>query len=507
MERMASSIAAEANVAAPLIEKRLRRRELLPEGAHGIVLGLDRGSVPMAEERPAGKAPATRRRKRKQPYERKPPPPIDVKDPLLTPVAPAPHVLGGFRDALAMVASRSVELAVALQEVQRAEGLTRQALGAALTTVNLTGTLKHDLIRKDVTSVDYGASAQSGSLVSTTATVPSSPTALATLTATQPIFAPRAWHAIGTAERSIDVARMSAENVRRTILTAVANAIVGVVTAERVAEINRLGLKTSLERLELTQRRSRLGSGTRLDVVRAEQDVTTARAQIVTGDESLRQAREALGLSLGSTEAFGVLPSISIDGVEEALRDACKPGTPETRPDVLSARASVEVAERTVKEAKLGFSPTANVSTSMSYSSEQLQNTLHYAWSIQGVLAIPIWDGGARYGEIRAAKANAESQRQKLEGTRRQATLDTVQSLRSVDVAEQARVQSAATRDLARESSRLTQAAYESGAATSFELVDAGRQLRAAELDLVLKEFGVVKGRMAALLAAATCTM
>ena len=65
----------------------------------------------------------------------------------------------------------------------------------------------------------------------------------------------------------------------------------------------------------------------------------------------------------------------------------------------------------------------------------------------------------------------------------------------------------AATRDLARESSRLTQAAYESGAATSFELVDAGRQLRAAELDLVLKEFGVVKGRMAALLAAATCTM
>lgn len=78
MERMACSIAAEANVAAPLIEKRLRRRELLPEGAHGIVLGLDRGSVPMAEERPAGKAPATRRRKRKQPYERKPPPPIDV---------------------------------------------------------------------------------------------------------------------------------------------------------------------------------------------------------------------------------------------------------------------------------------------------------------------------------------------------------------------------------------------------------------------------------------------
>jgi outer membrane protein TolC len=435
------------------------------------------------------------------------PPPIDVKDPLLAPVAPAPHVLGGFRDALDLVASRSIELAVALKEIERAEGLTRQALGAALTTVTATGTVKADLIRKDVTSVDYAASAQSGAVVNTTTTVPPTPTALASLTATQPIFAPRAWHAIGTARRSVEVARLSSENVRRTILTAVANAIVGVVTAERVAEINRVGLKTALERLELTQRRARLGSGTRLDVVRAEQDVTSARAQIVTGDESLRLAREALGLSLGSTDAYGVLPTISIDGIEQALHDACKPGTPETRPDVLSARAQVEVAERTVKEARLGFSPTAAVSSTFSYSSEQMQNTLHYAWSVQGVLTVPIWDGGSRYGEIRAAKATSESQRARLEGTRRQATLDAIQAQRSVDVADQARAQSTATRDLARESSRLTQAAYESGAATSFELVDAGRQLRQAELDLVLKEFSVVKARMAALLATATCTM
>lgn len=436
-----------------------------------------------------------------------PPPPIEIHDPLLAPMPPAAHVLAGWRDALALVASRSVELTVALQEIERSEGLTRQALGAALTTVTASGTIKHDFIRQDVTAVDYAASVKAGSVVSSTSTVPPVAQAIATLTASQPIFAPRAWHAIGTARRSVEVTRLSADNVRRTIITAVANAIVGVVTAERVAEINRVGLKNALERLELSRRKTRLGSGTRLDVVRAEQDATLARAQIVTGDESLRQAREALGLALGTNDAYGVTPSISLDGVEQALREECQVGTAETRPDVLAAKAAVEVSERVVKEAKLGFSPTALVSSTLTYSSDSLANARNYAWSIQGVLSIPIWDGGSRYGEIRAAKASSLEQMARLDGARRQANLDAIQALRAMDVAQQTRAQSEAARDLARESARLTQLAYESGAATSFELIDAGRRQREAELDLALKEFSVVKARMAALLATATCSM
>ena len=78
MERMARQIAADADAQAPVIERAVRLQERLPDGAHGIVIGLDRGSVPMAEERAAGQPPATRRRTRSEPYVRKEPPPIDV---------------------------------------------------------------------------------------------------------------------------------------------------------------------------------------------------------------------------------------------------------------------------------------------------------------------------------------------------------------------------------------------------------------------------------------------
>jgi len=77
LERLAKRIAESATVAAPHIEAYLRRGEKLPEGAHGISMGLDRGSVPMAELRPED-SPAKPAPKRCKPRVRVAPKPIDV---------------------------------------------------------------------------------------------------------------------------------------------------------------------------------------------------------------------------------------------------------------------------------------------------------------------------------------------------------------------------------------------------------------------------------------------
>ena len=75
LERMAKAIGTEARRVAPRIEPRLRRAEVVPDGAVAMSMGLDRTSVPMEESRPAGEAPATPPRK---PYERTPPDPVNV---------------------------------------------------------------------------------------------------------------------------------------------------------------------------------------------------------------------------------------------------------------------------------------------------------------------------------------------------------------------------------------------------------------------------------------------
>lgn len=76
LERLAKRLAASAPAAVPKLEPVLRQVETLPEGAHGLVLGLDRTSVPMAEPRAAG-APKKEANRRK-PRVRNPPAPIDV---------------------------------------------------------------------------------------------------------------------------------------------------------------------------------------------------------------------------------------------------------------------------------------------------------------------------------------------------------------------------------------------------------------------------------------------
>src|SRR5690606_3651274 len=74
-ERIAKAIARDAAEQASRIEKVLVRRERIPDGARGIVMGMDRTSTPMTEELGLSAKP---RPPRKKPYQRRPPVPIEV---------------------------------------------------------------------------------------------------------------------------------------------------------------------------------------------------------------------------------------------------------------------------------------------------------------------------------------------------------------------------------------------------------------------------------------------
>lgn len=418
-------------------------------------------------------------------------PTITVNDPLLTPVPAPPKVLASWRDALTIINARSADLAIATQEVQRAEGLARQALASALGSITATGSLTHQILFSPAPAF---------------AAFFTNPAIQGSITATLPILAPATWYNARSAYMSVNSSKLSVEDKRRTVLGGVANAIVAVFTAERVAEINRVSLRSALERLDLTRRKFRLGDGTQLDVLRAEQDASNTRSTLVSGDESLRQAREALGLALGFPEAYGVPPTISLNEIEGAVQQVCAPGPLEKRADLQQMKNDLEVAKRGITGAWLLFSPTAQVSTTLNLANQTSNITQGPAtWSLQALISIPLWEGGARYGTIKIAHVNAEEAKIKLDATMRSATFEVAQALRGVTVAEQSRVVSEQSRDLAREAARLAQRAYEVGTGTSFDLVDTGQKQRAAELDLAVKEFQLIKARIGALLAASTC--
>jgi len=337
-------------------------------------------------------------------------------------------------------------------------------------------------------------------------TLPPSPQEDASIMLTQPILAPRTWYAIGTADRTIDLAKMSVDDTRRTLINGVADAIVSVVSAEQVSEINRSALKATLRRLSLTKRGVELGTGANLDTVRFEQDVTAARQTLVDGDEQLLQAREALGIVLGANEAFGVTADIKLDDIEASTGTTCKPGALKDRADIRSLYAKREISERAVTDADLEYSPTADIISTLSASSEPLVANGHGSWNVMGVITIPIWDGGVRYGDRRVAKVGVTESELAIQGAERQATVQVSQAQRAVRVAQADRDLAERARDQNKEIMRLADAAYVGGTGTSFDIVDATDKLRQAELSLAQKELTLTRAKIGALLATANCT-
>jgi outer membrane protein TolC len=317
----------------------------------------------------------------------------------------------------------------------------------------------------------------------------------------------QAWHSIGLAKDNEQVQKLNAEDTDRAVTLAVATSIVGVVAAERVSELNRIGLRTALERRELTVRKRALGVATGLDVVRADQDVSAARATLVTGDESLRRAREALGLALGFPEQVGVPRDMKLDDVVASAARTCPPGRELVdRPDIASLEKRLELADKGIKNVELSFAPTLSAGSTLATSTQGSAVGPATTWSITAILSVPIWDGGARYGALRNARALRDEASFALEAAKRGAAVEIEQARRSVSVAQASLDVARQARELAAQVDRLTQTAYRAGQGTSLELVVAASSLRQAEIELALREFDVVRARLEALFALARCS-
>jgi multidrug efflux system outer membrane protein len=428
-----------------------------------------------------------------------PPPPV-VNDAMLAPVPRPLRVVATWDEVLSYLRARSTDLKMAIDQVLQAEGVTRQALAQYLPTVTGAGTYTHNLISRSVTQLTQLPG------VVQTSRIPTPDAEAGSIQLQQDIINVQEFDEISIDELGEDAARLSVEDEKRTLALSVSNQIVSVVTAEREAEINRVGLRVALEQLEIASRKKDLGAANGLDVVRAEQNAANARATLVTGDESLRETREALGLALGVAEETGVAPDINIDALATSTMASCRAvGTVNERADIAAARVKLDVAKRNLRNVYYQFLPTVGLQSALSATSIAATGYPNPTWNVQGVLTVPIWDGGNRYGLLREARSAEDVAVQQLEALRRQAIVQVEQARRQLVVAQTSDQVAREQRDLAALNDQMTQTAYSVGQGTSLELVTASEAHRQAELNLALQDFSVVKARILAILALATC--
>jgi outer membrane protein TolC len=414
-------------------------------------------------------------------------------DPLLAPPPDAPRAVRTWEEALALLRAHSPDYRTGQETVVRAAAQTRIALASLLPIVNGQGTYTHQF---NTETIPFGGA-------SLTLPAPNVWGVAASLSWT-PVN-PRAIYGLETADRNVEVTKVAFEERRRQLAAAAVDALLGTLAAERVAELNRVGLRTSLERLVLTQTRLQYAQGIPLDVDRAQQDVAAARTLLINGDETLRQAREALGVVLGSTSPIAAPRDLPLDAFERAVASTCRLNEDlERRPDVVAARGRLELAQRQVHDAELMAAPTLGVASNLAYNTVATLGPLT-TWSVSGVLTVPIYDGGARYGLRRDALGAAAQAQEALVAARLGAVVASARAHRAVTVTTAAREQAREQRDLAQRIDQRTRDGYSHGLGTSLDLVTSAQALRQTEIALAVLDFQVAEARANAVLANAEC--
>jgi len=415
-----------------------------------------------------------------------------VSDPMLAPPEAAPAELRSWDEAIAMM-RRSPTYLTSTAEVERALAQRRIALAAVLPTLTGAAGYQHNFNSIDITS---GGAV----LVAPPPTIWS-----ASATASWNLINPRGIYGIGTADLATRVANLSLADRRRVLAGSVVSAMLATLSAGRVAELDRVGLRAALERLVLTQTRFRLSRGTELDIDRAQQDVAAARALLINGDESLRQAREALGQALGSATPLAAPAELDLEGFERSVASTCRVAADvERRADVAAASQRVAIAQRQITDAELQFAPSLAVGSTAAYASAVTLGP-NSTWAVGATLTVPLFDGGVRYGALRDARAAADEARDALASVRVEAMIEVARATRAIAVDTAARAVARDQRELAARIDARTREGYAKGVGTSLDLVTSAQALRQAEINLVLVDFELAAARAGAVLANAEC--
>jgi multidrug efflux system outer membrane protein len=249
-------------------------------------------------------------------------------------------------------------------------------------------------------------------------------------------------------------------------------------------------LQSQQASLDLTQRRLEAGASSQLDVHRARTTVETARADVARYTALTAQDENALALLLGTPVPQALRPT-NIDAISFGAADL-PPALPSqvllTRPDIAAAERELRASNANIGAARAAFFPSISLSGSAGQidpSFESLFAGAGNSWSFAPRITIPIFSGGANIARLGAAETDRDIAVAQYERSIQVAFREVADALAERGtVGEQVAAREALV-NAASGSYDISQARYREGIDSYLGLLDAQRQLYAAQQQLV----------------------
>lgn len=318
------------------------------------------------------------------------------------------------------------------------------------------------------------------------------------VTVSMPIFNGRALPLLQNAYSAVDLVQHANKQARAGLLHAIARAYYGASTTKRLVSIAERQLESSKLHRDAIKDRVELGVATPLALDRAELDVIRAEQQVLTAKNAYQSAVGGLGQIIGEEESFDIEePALMRTIEQEGSEDELISRALSSRPDLMVQRSSLEIADRGRTDAWMMFMPSVGLVASGRYTSNTSGFTNQpFTGVVQLNASVPLYDGGARYAALKESGSRVREELLKV----RQIEARIIGQVRGnvADIAVKRLALATAQHGvaIAQKTHANARDLYELGVATSLDVIDANFALFVAEMDLARAELELEQARV-----------
>lgn len=382
-----------------------------------------------------------------------------------------------FQEAIDRATKNNPTVAQATAGIMRAEAILQQVRSSSLPSLALTTAV-------NVTNpVKFGGQAVVPGVQ--TQTIP----ALGV-----PILTPVAWAQRNQAGDQIVVSQQNERDVRRQVAVAAGQSYLAIIARRRVLDLDTRARDNAQAHYEFANQRFQGGIGSRLNMLRAEQEMLSNATRVEEALLDIQLAQEALGVLVGAEG-----PVDAVDYPNFVIPDELGQLTNRTDIQVILAREAA--AQRVYSDSWKDRLPSLNAAFTPSLLEPPGLFAKSWSWRAQVLFALPILDSGLRAGEKAQRLADLSAIKFARSNLERQAASEIRTARDAVAATTRAFAQAQQAADRANQVVQITDVAFREGASTNIEVLDAQRQARDVETQAAIAEDALKRAQLDLLVA------
>ncbi len=292
-----------------------------------------------------------------------------------------------------------------------------------------------------------------------------------TANASMPVLNATRWAAVVQARDQVGVAEAGVAEVRQQIAVSAAQTYLAVIAAHRQVDVSERAIESARSHLDYATKRLEGGAGSRLNQLRAAQVVSTEEFRLEGARLALRTAQEALGVVVAADGPVDAAADPVFD-MAGAMDDTA---WATARPDLVTQAAVQRAAERVVKDSWRDWLPNATASFDPTYVTPAGLFQPARTWRLTISATQPIFTGGQRKIALHQREITLDQAKIDLSAREIRARSEVRLAQEALQARERALVSARRAADETTEVLRITMTAFEVGATTNIEVIDAQR--------------------------------